>query len=194
MNLKTFITSALLVILALNAISQVVADDSSYVKKCGGFRFNPALAFGTFIGGQITSGGLGTGTHVAFKARLNPWLNAGVGVGIERYQTESVYPLFAEITSDFSSKPNHGFFILQTGYAFSYVKAYDVFDGYKSKGGFLISPGWGYKINLKNKADFIFIAQFRNQGFRIDYTTDTGHNYTDRFTYNFLVLKTGFSF
>lgn len=183
--------------IAKSASSQVSSDDE-FVEKCSKGNIHPALAFGTYIGGQINSGGFyfksGTGAHVAVKADLTHKLSIGIGGGIEKLQKEWMYPIFLDVTSKFSSKQNTGFFILQTGYSFSYLEAYEDFEGYDGKGGFMISPGWGYCISLRGKTDLFFTAQYRHQSFRIDYSTDNGVEYRDRFSYSFFVLKTGLSF
>src|SRR5688572_19531321 len=127
----------LLVMLALPAGSQVM-DSLQVNKKCARPSFHPSLSIGTMAGGQVNSGGFyyksGMALHVSGRLDINKWLSVGIGAGIEKLQQEWMYPVFTEIVSSFSSSPGTGFFILQTGYAFSYLEAYEAFEGYDGNG------------------------------------------------------------
>lgn len=191
------IQTCTLVMMSFMASSQVSSDED-FVSNCSRAMIRPSIGVGALLGGQINSGGFyyksGTGVHLSAKAIINPWLSIGVGGGLEKLQKEWIYPVFAEVTSNFSNKPNSGFFILQSGYSFSDLEAYEAYEGYKGRGGFMISPGWGYRANLRGKTELFFTAQYRHQGFSIEYSAENGYLYRDKFSYNFIVLKTGFAF
>jgi hypothetical protein len=109
-------------------------------------------------------------------------------------QKKWIYPLFGEFIYAFRNTPGTGFFILQAGYSFSYINAYEAFEGYKGSGGLMISPGWGYSIPLKDKTKLFFASQFRQQQFEVEYKYDNGSEYEERFSYSFLMLKIGIEF
>lgn len=188
-----------IILMALAVLPAAAQSADTLAKRtCADHLVSPSLSIGTLVGGQINSAGFyyksGMGVHVSARAAVNSWLSIGVGGGIEKLQKEWMYPVYTEIVSSFSSKPNSGFFILQTGYAFSYVSAYEAFEGYKGNGGFMISPGGGYKALLHGTTQLFFAAQFRQQAFNVHYTTDAGTEYHDRFSYSLLMLKAGLSF
>ncbi len=191
------ITSVLFVSLVFLASAQQ-NDSIPRARNCPDYLLSPALSVATMAGGQVNSAGFyyrsGTSVQLSLRAHITDRLSIGLGGGIEKLQKEWIYPIFSEFIYAFKSTPGSGFFILQTGYSLSYLDAYESFEGYKGSGGFMISPGWGYAIPLKDRTKLFFASQFRQQQFVVEYHNDNGGEYEERFSYSFLMLKIGLQF
>lgn len=191
------IQSILFVSLAIMASAQR-NDSIVSAPKCPDYLFSPSLSVATMAGGQVNSAGFyyrsGTSVQLSLRAHATQRLSIGLGGGIEKLQSEWLYPVFSEFVYAFRTTPGTGFFILQAGYSFSYLDAYESFEGYNGSGGLMISPGWGYSIPLKDRTKLYFASQFRQQQFEVEYNDENGREYEDRFSYSFLLLKIGLEF
>jgi hypothetical protein len=188
----------LLLVLMLSSFGLMAQDSTLRKPACNGHFLNPSIHFGTLVGGQFNSGGFyyksGFGTYITLDGAKKERLQIGLGAGIERLPREWLFPMYVQLISSLNDRTTGGFFILQTGYAFSILEAYNHYHGTEDHGGFMISPGWGYKIALEHNAQIYFSAQIKQQSLSIDFTNDTGARYNDQFTYNFLMLRAGIRF
>ena len=194
--IKTIISLLLSALVLVTNAQQKDIDTRS--KQCPSYFLSPSLSVSTMAGGQVNSAGFyyrsGTSVQLSVRAHATDRLSIGIGGGIEKLQQEWIYPIFSEFVYAFRNTPGTGFFILQAGYSFSYLNAYESFEGYNGSGGFMISPGWGYSIPLKDRTKLFFASQFRQQQFMVEYHDDHGGEYEDRFSYSFLMLKIGLEF
>jgi hypothetical protein len=194
--LRQILTSNLLFLLSIQSI---VAQDSTLSKVvCPKHLLSPSISFGTLAGGQFNSGGFyyksGFASYIALDVSKRERLQIGIGAGIERTPREWFFPFYVQLASSLNDKTTGGFFVLQAGYAFSIMEAYNHYEGTEDHGGFMISPGWGYKIKLDRNAQIFFTAQFKQQSLSVDFTTESGSYFSDQFTYNFLLLRAGIRF
>jgi hypothetical protein len=193
--MRTLIISTVCLLSALLSTAQT---DSTSNKGCASHLLSPSISAGTLVGGQFNSGGFyyksGFAAYLSLDACRRERLQVGFGAGIERMPQEWFFPMYLQLRSSMSDQTTGGFFILQVGYTFSIMEAYNYYRGSEDHGGLMISPGWGYKIQLEKSAQLYFTTQFKQQNLSIDYTTEAGSRFSDQFTYNFLTLNAGIRF
>ncbi|MFC2096278.1 hypothetical protein ACFLQ3_01095 [Bacteroidota bacterium] len=128
-------------------------------------------------------------------------LAIGAGLGLDLLN-EAYMPAVADIRYTFrNSKVSH-FIYLQGGYAVSLESPdpydYDYYDYYdsdtKSKGGYIINPGIGFKINLNNKNAFSFGIGYKYMEIYHTYREFSGQEIDRTIKYNRITLGFGYHF
>jgi hypothetical protein len=182
-------------ILLLSTQGLTAQDTMSTAQRCPKHFLNPSIHFGTLFGGQLNRGGFdyksGFGAYITMDGAKNERLQIGIGAGIERLPREWFFPVYLQLISSLKNQTTGGYFILQAGYSFSILEAYNHYHSVNDRGGYMISPGWGYKIQLDKKAQLYFAAQIKQQGLSIDFTSEASEHYTEQFTYTLLMLRVG---
>jgi len=128
-------------------------------------------------------------------------LAVGAGIGLELIN-ETYMPVVADLRYTFrNSKVSH-FIYVQGGYAVSLGTPdpydYDYYDFYESdlesKGGFIINPGIGFKINLNEKNAFSFGIGYKYMEVNHTYKEFNGQNIDRTIKYNRITLGFGYHF
>lgn len=142
--------------------------------------------------------------------QFNGRLNAGIGIGIDLME-DPYMPVILEIKYIFKDTKVSPFFYINGGYTFalqttdyeqenyyyydysSSIYPYPYYDTeIESHGGFVISPGFGFKINLNNKNAFQLNVGYRYMEVMQSYKDWNGQEIDRTLKYNRLVL--GFTF
>lgn len=95
---------------------------------------------------------------------LTPRLAAGVTVGADWYESTLLTPIAAGIRYDLArpgQKNLRVFTSLDSGYGFTWLQ--EDADGYKTKGGWMISPGIGFRIGRPTGTNFILAMSYKRQ-------------------------------
>ncbi len=128
-------------------------------------------------------------------------LALGAGLGLDLVN-EAYMPAVADIRYTFrKSKVSH-FIYIQGGYSLSLEDPdpydYDYYGYYdsdlKSKGGYLINPGIGFKINLNNKNAFSFGIGYKYMEINHTYQETNGQEIDRTIKYNRITLGFGYHF
>jgi len=128
-------------------------------------------------------------------------LALGAGLGLDLLN-EAYMPAVLDLRYTFlNSKVSH-FIYLQGGYAISLEDPdpydYDYYYYYdsdlKSKGGFLVNPGIGFKLNLNNKNAFSFGIGYKHMQVQHTYREFNGQKIDRTIKYNRITLSFGYHF
>ena len=125
----------------------------------------------------------------------------GVGLGLELLN-EAYMPAVIDMRYTFRNGRVSHFIKLQGGYALSLETPdpydYDYYDYYdsdlKSKGGFLINPGIGFKLNLNEKNAFSFGIGYKYMQIYHTYKESNGQEIDRTIKYNRITLNFGYHF
>jgi sRNA-binding regulator protein Hfq len=83
--------------------------------------------------------------------KINRWVGAGVGIGLQRYEYFNIVPVFASLQSgDFFHSRITPYYYVNTGYGFGFGEKHSQSE--VIRGGFMFNPGIGLKINSRESA------------------------------------------
>lgn len=128
-------------------------------------------------------------------------LALGAGLGLELLN-EAYMPLVLDIRYTFKNSKVSHFIYVQGGYAVSIETPdpydYDYYSYYgsdlKSKGGYLINPGIGFKLNLNNRNAFSFGIGYKFMQVQHTYNEFNGQEIERTIKYNRISLGFGYHF
>lgn len=179
-------------------VERLVPDEPVPVKE----RTDPkpygysALADLGFMGGKQNTMSLMLINGYQFKNHLS----AGAGFGIEKFD-EQVIPVFGDVRYNFLKGNITPFVYLQAGYSWPLGKSTKG-DLTEVKGGALINPGIGLRMNFTTHNALIFSLGWRYQEIRSHYEyyyyggpyplNDNGYDRTD--FYHRIAVRVGFVF
>jgi hypothetical protein len=155
-----------------------------------------ALADIGFMGGKQNTMSLALINGYQFRNRLS----VGAGFGVEKFD-EQVIPVFADLRYNFLKGGITPFIYLQGGYSFPLGKSLEG-NTTEIKGGSLINPGIGLRMNFTTHNALIFGIGWRYQEIRSHYNyyyyggpyslIDNGYDRTD--FYRRIAVRIGFVF
>lgn len=125
-------------------------------------------------------------------------LAVGAGLGFDLVD-ETYMPLVGDIRYSFKDSKVSHFVYFQGGYALALGSpdTYD-YDYYasdmESKGGYILNPGIGMKLNLNNKNAFSFSVGYKYMEVEHEYIEFSGQKINRTTKYNRIVLGIGFHF
>ena len=125
----------------------------------------------------------------------------GAGLGLDLLD-ETFMPVVLDLNYSLKKSNISHFIYLQGGYAFSLETPdpyqYDYYDYYdsdlKSKGGYIVNPGFGFKLNLNEKNALSFSLGYRYMQIEHTYKETNGQVIDRTIKYNRIVLKFGYHF
>ena len=137
-------------------------------------RFKPVFTNMTEFGGLFGQVRYGTAFSQSVAKRINltaqtfngvqlrPRLAVGGTVGVDWYNTAMLMPVCAGMRYDLGSQKNLRVFgSLDTGWGFAWLN--EDATGYKTTGGWVISPGIGFRIGKPTNANFILSLSYKRQ-------------------------------
>ena len=149
----------------------------------GGQFVNESFIFESGIAFQLE-------THLIAASRIY----YGIGLGYEKYDTESFIPIFLSFKG-LTKKKNEGPFLsFQMGYSFAWDKDFSNYENYNYIGGLLFSTGIGRMFDLMEKYSILLNFSLKHQFVRIDYETFDSNIYTETINYDMISIKIGFMF
>lgn len=171
-------------------------------------RFKPVFTNMTEFGGlfgQVKYGTLVTQTvakRINLTAQtfngilLRPRLAIGGTVGVDWYNTAMLTPVCGGIRYDLgrpTQKNVRVFSSLDTGWGFAWLN--EDATGYKTSGGWVISPGIGFRIGKPTAANFIMSLSYKRQEANADkplYSNELAKHETR--VYNRMAFRMGVAF
>ncbi|UBM59636.1 hypothetical protein LAG90_03090 [Marinilongibacter aquaticus] len=131
--------------------------------------------------------------------RLKPKTLLGLTVGLDNYTQDLMLPLSLGLRQTLLQKQKSEgaslFASADLGYGFSLAKVKD--DEYADKkGGWMLNPGIGIRLPMKNGAAIVFTAGYKRQASRVkyDYPEEYQLARQDKATRHRFVLRAGFAF
>lgn len=128
--------------------------------------------------------------------QVRPKLALGGTVGVDWYNTALITPICAGVRYDLAQpgkKNLRVFTSLDTGYGFTWLNEDPT--GYETRGGWVISPGIGFRIGRPQNANFIMSFSYKRQEAEAD--KPLGWNEISKIesrVYNRVALRLGVSF
>jgi hypothetical protein len=175
--------------------AQAQGDDEKEGKESKALHLHHTLELGYTIGGQVSN------DNFIYKAGLLGQYTAdfqvstrvyyGLGIGYEKLDRERFIPLFASFKGLLKKKDSTPFLTAQIGYALASNENIYSYEGYSYRGGILFSPGFGYKLNVKDKYSVLFSVNYKHQFARIRYKTFDDHIYADNLNFDLLSFRIG---
>ncbi|GAB4424192.1 MAG: hypothetical protein OHK0039_41190 [Bacteroidia bacterium] len=103
---------------------------------------------------------LDPGIQYRLGYRWQPRLATGVGIGLEAYESGGIMPIYAEATGDFFRKRLTPCYLVQAGYGFSVIRAWNVVE---SRGGLHYQAGLGLKYHTRSRSEWILSVGYKQQ-------------------------------
>lgn len=126
--------------------------------------------------------------------QIDERLAAGITVGMDWYKAALLSPLAFGFRYNLTKKsPAKLFATADVGYGFTWF--HDDSEGFDTKGGLMINPGFGLKYGKKNGAAFTITMTYKRQDARVSKPAlwDQTERWEERI-YNRLALRLGMSF
>ena len=153
------------------------------------------LAAGYAFGGQIVDKSILFESGISFELitnlRVAPRIYYGLGLGYERYDSETFLPLFLSFTGMTKKKDEGTYLSLQMGYSFAWDNDFNSYDNYNYRGGLLFSAGIGRMFEIKDKYKLLANISLKHQFVRIDYKPIDSSGYTETINYDMIIIKIG---
>lgn len=170
-------------------------DETDSDKESKSVNLHHTFELGYVVGGQISN------DNFIYKAGLMGQYTAdfqvstrvfyGAGIGYEKLDQETFIPIFASFKGLLKKKDSSPFLTAQLGYALGLNKNMYSYEGYSYRGGILFSPGFGYKLSVKDKYSVLFSVNYKHQFARIRYKTLDAHTYADNLNFDLLSFRIG---
>jgi sRNA-binding regulator protein Hfq len=130
--------------------------------------------------------GMELGFHTINGYKINRWIGAGLGVGIQNFNDLTTMPVFLSLQSgDLVPSKVTPYFFLNTGNGFALNET--------ANGGFMFNPGAGIKINGQHTGILMSVG-YHMQKASIDYFSWGGTRMQQDVTYNRISLRIGVTF
>jgi len=153
------------------------------------------LTAGYTFGGQIVDKSLLFESGISFELvtnlRVSSRIYYGLGLGYERYDSETFLPLYLSFTGMTKKKDAGPYLSFQTGYSFAWDKDFKSYDNYNYRGGLLFSAGIGRMFEMKDKYKILANISLKHQFVRIDYKPVDSGIYTETINYDMIIIKIG---
>jgi hypothetical protein len=126
--------------------------------------------------------------------RLSDDLSAGVAVGMDWYKTVLVNPIAAGVRYDLTKRgPAKLFATLDAGYGVTWL--HQDSDGYNSRGGMMLNPGFGLKYGRPGGAAFTISLSYKRQDVKVNKPLQWQQTYRfEERVYNRVALRLGMTF
>ncbi len=121
-------------------------------------------------------------------------ISVGGGVGIEWYDEETLFPIYADLRLYKKSEGRTPFFATHAGYAPGWHEAYRKLDNYELEGGWRLGFDYGWHLAVQDQLAVQLSLGLHFQQLRIDVDTGFSDDYTESITYVLLGFKTGILF
>lgn len=164
-------------------------------KSENSLKLHHTAELGFSIGGQVSNDNfvLETGKLFQYTADLQASTRVyyGIGAGIEKFDSETFIPVFASFKGLLKKKDSTPYLTAQMGYAFASNSSLYSYDGYSYRGGILFSPGFGYKLSVKDKYSILFSVNYKHQFAKLNYETYDLHKYQDNLNFDLISFRVG---
>jgi hypothetical protein len=170
-------------------------DDEKDDKSSKSANLHHTLELGYSLGGQISNDNFiyKAGLHGQYTAdfQVSSRVYYGAGIGYEKLDQETFIPLFASFKGLLKKKDSTPYLTAQLGYALGSNKNLYSYQGYSYRGGILFSPGFGYKLSVKDKYSILLSVNYKHQFAKIKYKSLDNHTYEDNLNFDLLTFRIG---
>jgi hypothetical protein len=179
-------------------LSKEIRKDSNDYIHCKPKGYYSNINVGFMLSGEMESLFPSLSLMFLNGYRFDWGLALGAGVGIDLID-ETYMPLVGDIRYSFKDSKLSHFVFFQGGYAMPLGSPdpYD-FNYYESepesKGGYIINPGIGLKLNLNDKNAFSFAIGYKYMQVKHEYIENSGQKINRTTEYNRITLGIGFHF
>lgn len=193
----SFFSKCVLVSLLLSMQLQCFAQDDEKEDKDDkkSLKLHHSVEAGLTIGGQVSNDNFiyKSGWLLQYTAdvQVSTRVYYGIGGGIEKFDDETFFPLYASFKGLLKKKDSTPYLTAQMGYAFASNTNYYSYAGYRYRGGILFSPGFGYKLSVKDKYSVLFSVNYKHQFARVQYKTFDSRTFQDEINYDFISFRIG---
>ena len=123
--------------------------------------------------------------------RFNRFLKTGGGIGLDIYNFEGLMlmPVFLRVSGDLLKLPVSPFYVLDAGYSFLLSESEE-----NSKGGIMLNPAFGIKINSASGNAFIIKGGYRFQKAQEEVIMWNDNRLLNQYEFSRVVIGIGFHF
>lgn len=177
------------------SFAQEEEDEEEEDKEKKSLNLHHAIEAGFALGGQLSNDNFVYETARSFQytadVQVSTRVYYGLGIGIDKLDTETFVPLFASFKGLLKKKDSTPYLTAQLGYAFASNRNLYNYAGYSYQGGILFSPGLGYKLSVKDKYSVLFSVHYKHQFARLKYETFDRKVYQDHLNFDLLSFRIG---
>lgn len=160
--------------------------------------FHPEVQAGVIVGGEISDGRFihkaGKLIELIANFRFSNRVYYGFGGGVEIFKEETFIPIYVHFKGMLNKTANTSFITAQIGYASAENKSVYSFTNYQYSGGIFFSPGWGYRLNVKDKYSLMLGINYKHQFANIKYKTGYGTEIKEVLSFNLISFRLGIFF
>jgi hypothetical protein len=180
----------LLIFALLTGFSLQAQDTTCCVRT---MQVHPELHIGVTAGGHLYNGRFiyrtGKTLQLGASIDLSERMQAGLSAGAEKYEKELFLPFAVHFTG-FIGKSANTFLTTQVGYAAGINKKVYSYTNYEYNGGWLFSPGAGYRFRMKKSA-VVLGAGYKHQFAHYKYFTADQREYKESDNFNLIYFRLG---
>lgn len=185
----------LTVLLSLSELSGQSTEQNEESKR---LKIHSDIQVGVLVGGQISNEQFvykpGLITQYSINKRLSPWISAGLGMGFELLDTETIIPFFVDVKAQLKEARKASFVGVNIGSSSGWSTYYRNFADYEYSGGFYFSPYYSLSFPVSDQVDFLLATGYIHQVGWIEYFTEYDESYLENFSMDFLTIRAGLRF
>ena len=161
-------------------------------------KFSSLLEVGALGGTEISRspGDFKLGYKAQFSGlySLKSNLSLGAGIAVEKYERETLVPLYFDLHSFLKNQINSPFLNLQVGYALAWHEDYAKLSNYNYKGGAFLGFYYGRRVPMSTKLSFNMAVGLRFQNLGVEIENTFVDKYEESINFVLLELKAGMQF
>ena len=185
----------ILVLAMLLGVSSSLAQDSSSVRP---LQLKYDLQFGMLAGGQVVNENFiykpGVIGQLGVNAKISSWIYAGLGVGLQSLEEETILPVFLDLKAHFREGDRSSFIGLNIGTSSAWSDDYRRVTEFEYEGGFYFSPYYSFQFPLSEKMNLLVVTGLIHQIGEIELHTEFHEDYDEKFAMDFFTVRAGIRF
>lgn len=156
------------------------------------------IQFGMLAGGQIVNREFiyspGVIVQYSLNTRISPWIQAGLGLGIQAFESETILPVFLDLKAQFKEGDKAPFLGVNIGHTAGWSRSYRNVSAVEYEGGFYFSPYYSFQFPVAEKVNLLFAMGYIHQIGEIDFLTEFEDEIEEEFALDYLTLRIGARF
>ncbi|NNC83553.1 MAG: hypothetical protein HKN79_08245 [Flavobacteriales bacterium] len=156
------------------------------------------LQFGMLAGGEIENETFyyrpGLMAQGAILTPISPWVDLGVGVGLQSFENETILPFFLDVEAQLKEGPRSNHIRLNIGSSLGWSSFYRDLPAYEYEGGFYFSTYHQMAFPLSKRTALLVALGYIHQRGEIEFDSGLDEELEEGFALDFLTIRTGIRF
>ena len=127
------------------------------------------------------------------NTRISPVIHAGIGVALISLENETILPVFADVRAFFKGEDS-SFIGLNIGASAAWTSVYRNVSQFEYEGGLYFSPYYSFQFPVNEDINLLFATGIVHHTGEVEFLSEFGEKYEERFAMDFLTIRVGLRF